>query len=95
MEIAYRIYPFPNGTIYTEEDVKTIDDVVRLFDYCQILEAIISKDGWGYLINNFGIKKIYQANKLSDWLDCNSIEEFSYIVQYEKSFAYNNSVEHE
>ena len=45
MEIAYRIYPLPNGTVYTEEDVKTLDDVVGIFDYCQIMEAMISKNG--------------------------------------------------
>ena len=35
METAYRIYPLPNVTIYTEEDVKTLDDVAGIFDYCQ------------------------------------------------------------
>ena len=83
MEIAYRIYPLPNGTQYTEEDIKTIDDVVRLFDYCQILEAYISKDGWNYLIDRFGLNELFEADKRSGWFDCTSIEEFAEVITTE------------
>ena len=76
MEIAYRIYPLPNGTIYTEKEIQTIDDVVELFDYCQILEANISKVGWNYLIETFGMSELYEANNKSGWFDCACIEEF-------------------
>ena len=27
----------PKGTVYTEENVKTLDDVIDIFDYCQII----------------------------------------------------------
>ena len=83
MEIAFRIYPLPNGTQYTEEDIKTIDDVVRLFDYCQILEAYISKDGWNYLIDRFGLNELFEADKRSGWFDCTSIEEFAEVITTE------------
>ena len=53
MEVAYRIYPLPKGMVYSEDDIQTIEDVIKLFDYCQILEAIILKDGWEYLIDRF------------------------------------------
>ena len=43
MKIAYRMYPLPKGTVYSEDDIQTIEDVIKLFDYCQILEALISK----------------------------------------------------
>ena len=69
MEIAYRIYPLPNGTIYTEKEIQTIDDVVELFDYCQILEANISKVGWNYLIETFGMSELYEANNKSGWFE--------------------------
>ena len=65
MEIAYRIYPLQNGTVYTEEEIQIIDDVVRLFDYCQILEASISKGGWNYLIDRFGLNELFEADKKS------------------------------
>ena len=40
MKIAYRMYPLPKGTVYSEDDIQTIEDVIKLFDYCQILEAL-------------------------------------------------------
>ena len=61
MEVAYRIYPLPNGRVYTEEDFATLDDVIGLFDYCQIMEAMISKRGWDFLIKKFGIEELYRA----------------------------------
>ena len=83
MKIAYRIYPLPNGTLYTEDDIQTIDDVVRLFDYCQILEANITKEGWEYLIEKFGMNELYEANRRSEWFDCTGIEEFAEAVACE------------
>ena len=93
MEIAYRIYPAPNGTIYSDENVKSIDDVIELFDYCQIAEAMISKKGWDYLVKKFSLPELYKANKVSDWFDCEKIEEFIAAIEYEKSIAYNDAVE--
>ena len=95
MEIAYRIYPAPNGTIYSDENVKSIDDVIELFDYCQIAEAMISKKGWDYLVKKFSLPELYKANKVSDWFDCEKIEEFIAAIEYEKSIAYNSENEHE
>lgn len=95
MEIAYRIYPLPNGTIYFDDDVKSIDDVIKLFDYCQIAEAMISKKGWDYLVEKFSLPELYKANKVSDWFDCENIEEFITAIEYEKNIAYNSENEHE
>lgn len=80
MEIAYRMYPLPNGIKYTEADIQTVDDVVVLFDYCQILEAYITKDGWNYLIDKFGINELYEADIKSGWFDCPNVEEFAEAV---------------
>ena len=51
--------------------------MVRIFDYCQILEANISKAGWDYLIDRFGLNELFEADKRSGWFDCTSIEEFT------------------
>ena len=95
MEIAYRIYPLPNGTIYTEEDVKKLDDVVGIFDYCQIMEAMISKNGWDYLIEKFGVEGLYEADKESGWFDSDSIEMFICDIEYEKEHAYDDVGDHQ
>ena len=95
MEIAYRIYLLPNGTVYTEEDMQTIDDVVGLFDYCQITEAMISKNGWEFLIQKFGMEGLYQADKISGWLGSENIEQFIFDIEYEKSIAYDDESDHE
>ncbi|MBQ3969313.1 MAG: hypothetical protein II685_02360 [Clostridia bacterium] len=94
MELAYRIYPLPNGTVYTEENVKTLDDVIDIFDYCQIMEAMISKQGWDYLIEKFGIEGLYQADKKSGWFDSDSLEKFICDIEYEKSVAYEDEKDH-
>lgn len=39
---------------YTRADLKDPDKVGELFDYCQILEAYITKSGWDFLINHYG-----------------------------------------
>lgn len=95
MEIAYRIYPLPNGTIYSDENVKTIEDVIQIFDYCQIAEAMISKKGWDYLVEKFSLTELYKADNVSGWFGCESIEEFIDAIEYEKSIAYSNENEHE
>ena len=94
MEIAYRIYPLPNGTVYTEDNVRTIDDVVEIFDYCQISEAMISKKGWNYLIERFGTEKLYQADKESGWFAGDSVEDFICELEYERSVAYDDEKDH-
>ena len=87
MKIAYRMYPLPKGTVYSEDDIQTIEDVIKLFDYCQIFAALISKEGWEYLIDKFGIEGLYEADKKSGWFDCDSIEEFAENVELERQNA--------
>lgn len=82
-KLAYRIYPKPIGTLYFKEDLSTNEQVINLFDYCQILEAIITKDGWRYLLHNFGIETLYELNSKSGWQDCESIQEFQNYVNQE------------
>lgn len=74
--LAYRIYPKPQGTSYYEEDLLDEQKVLELFDYCQILEASIFKEGWEFLIKQFGIEKLFELNQISGWLDVNDLSEF-------------------
>lgn len=95
MEVAYRIYPLPNGRVYTEEDFTTLDDVIGLFDYCQIMEAMISKRGWDFLIKKFGIEELYRADCKSGWYCCETLEEYVGWVEYERSeVAYTDEHDH-
>ena len=87
MKVAYRTFPLPEGTVYTEEDITSLDDVVELFDYCQILEAVIYSDGWDYLISRFGMESLYEAEKKSEWFGSESFEEFIRDVESEKDRA--------
>ena len=74
--LAYRKYPLPEGTRYSHDDLKSTEQVEHLFDYCQIFEAIIYKEGWDYLIDNFGYDILYQINRASGWKDCDTLDEF-------------------
>lgn len=51
--LAFYHYPFvqnKNFKEYTKEDLSDSSKVEELFNYCQILEAHITKSGWDYLI---------------------------------------------
>ncbi|MGQ3480680.1 hypothetical protein [Paenibacillus sp. TY11] len=56
--LAYRIFPEPLGTTYQDYDLTNRADVEKLFDYCQILEAMISRQGWQFLINHLIVKAL-------------------------------------
>ena len=79
--LAYYIYPLPAGTKYYREDLVNADVVEQVFDYCQILLAIITKEGWEFLMDAYGYEKLYRIDKRSGWHDCETIEEYILQVQ--------------
>lgn len=79
--LAFRVYPEPKGTNYFDHDLQTEDQVIMLFDYCQILEAIIKPEGWQFLIEKYGFKKLYELNNRSGWMDCDPLAEFRQEVE--------------
>ncbi|WP_334073102.1 hypothetical protein [Paenibacillus sp. A14] len=82
-ELAFRIYPLPHGTSYRYTDLLQPETVEILFDYCQIMEAVIYKEGWEMLLNYHGLETLYMLNRKSEWFDCNSKEELlRYIEAY-------------
>ena len=88
--LAYYFYPFvsnQNILEYTKEDLMNPEKVEELFDYCQILEAYITKSGWRFLIDYYGYEKLYEIDKRSGWLSDHSfedtLEEFIEWVKYE------------
>ena len=51
MMLAYYHYPFiqnQNYREYTQDELMNPEIVEELFDYCQILEAYITKKGWAF-----------------------------------------------
>lgn len=85
--LAYRIYPEPNGTDYFEKDLQSEFDVECLFDFCQILEAIIFREGWHYLVDKFGYANLFKIDKRSMWIDCDTLEEYIEFVKYEQEHS--------
>ena len=47
---------------YTEDDLMKPETVEELFDYCQILEAYITKRGWAVLIDYYGYEKLFEID---------------------------------
>lgn len=82
-ELAFYIYPLPNGTPYTKEDLIDEEKVEELFDYCQILEGLILKSGWQFLIDYYGYEKLYQINQKSGWFDSENLKQFIQDLQGE------------
>ena len=92
--LAYYLYPFvQNRDVreYTKEDLLKPEKVEELFDYCQILEAYITKTGWQFLIESYGYDKLYEIDKRSGWLSDQStesnLEEYIERIKYEISIC--------
>ena len=74
-----------------KEDLLKPEKVEELFDYCQILEAYITKTGWQFLIESYGYDKLYEIDKRSGWLSDQStesnLEEYIERIKYEISIC--------
>jgi len=79
--LAYRIYPLPKGISYYEKDLKDVKVVECLFDYAQMLEVIIVRNGWVFLIDFHGYEILFRINQKSGWFDCETVEEFKLYVE--------------
>ena len=81
--LAFYLYPFvENHKVieYTRADLKDPDKVGKLFDYCQILEAYITKSGWDFLINHYGYDGLYDIDKRVDGLVQRTLKNLNYIL---------------
>lgn len=88
--LAYYFYPFvPNQNVleYTKEQLMNPKIVEELFDYCQILEAYITKKGWFFLIDYYGYERLYEIDKASGWIDADTLEEYKEWVKYKISIS--------
>lgn len=88
--LAYYFYPFlpnHNAVEYTREQLMNLKIVEELFDYCQILEAYITKRGWAFLIDYYGYEKLYEIDKISGWIDADTLEEYKEWVLYKISIS--------
>ena len=86
--LGFYIYPLPGGTEYTAADLENPDKVIELFDYCAILEGMVTKEGWDFLIDLYGYEKLFQMDKESEliwWAD--SLEEFIEGVKYMRDIS--------
>ncbi|KKO54659.1 hypothetical protein [Paenibacillus sp. DMB20] len=79
--MAFRVFPEPKGTIYYYSDLIDKEKVEQLFDYCQILEANIFKEGWELLITYHGFKTLFEINEKSGWFDCENLDEYKLYVE--------------
>lgn len=73
--LAHRIYPEPDGTDYFEIDFSSSSGLIEIFDYCQILEAVILKEGWRYLFTGLKVDEVVTCCRKSGWLEDESDDE--------------------
>ena len=81
--LAFYVYPLPQGTSFTADDLSVPVNVETLFNYMQIWLAAISKEGWEFLIRQYGYEKLFEINIKSDWIDCEELDEFIEALEYE------------
>lgn len=79
--LAWYIDPEGKGTYYYKEDLQEEENVVAIFDYCQIFLAIINNRGWEFLINHYSLQKLYELDLQSGWNDCKTIEEYEEFIK--------------
>ena len=65
--LAWYTYPEPEGTKYTADDLCKPEMVIELFHSCQILLAIITAEGWQFLIQTYGIEGLLELDTQSGW----------------------------
>ena len=85
--LAFYIYPEPKGTEYLRDDLADPNTVIRVFDYCQILLASITKAGWEFLVDHYGYEKLFELDRISAWKNCDSVTEYKTEIEYEMSIA--------
>ena len=94
--LAYYFYPSASNQDvkeYSKEDLMNPKKVEELFDYCQILEAYITKTGWQFLIEHYGYEKLFEIDKRSGWLSErteDTLEEYIEWVKYEIEKSWND-----
>lgn len=82
--LAYYYFPYADNhkiIEYTAEDLSTSQQIEELFDYCQILEAYITPDGWQFLIEKYGWEKLFEINNKSGWFWAEDVEDYKLYVQ--------------
>ena len=85
--LAFYVYPLPQGTSFTSDDLSVPDHVEKLFDYMQIMLAVISKKGWDFLIQQYGYENLFAINNRSGWIDCETLDAFIAALAYEKEIS--------
>ncbi len=80
-------FPEPGGRNYTEEELRDPALVEELFDYCQIWRAVISREGWDFLLSAHGLEELYRIDCRSGWHCSPDMEAFAAEVEYERSTA--------
>jgi hypothetical protein len=77
--LAYHCCPgVPGGSYreYTAEELTDPEKLEHVFDYCQILDAYITADGWYFLIAHYGFEKLYEIDRKSGWFDEDTLAEY-------------------
>lgn len=85
--LAYYMYPVPSGTRFTADNLISPQEVETVFDYLQILLAVVSQEGWDFLIQQHGYEILFEINKKSGWIDCETLSEFILQIEYEREIS--------
>ena len=85
--LGWYLFPEPEGTCYGEEELKDPEVVKELFGYCGLWYALISQEGWDFLLEVYGLERLYQIDHDSLWHDSLDLTQFAADVAYERGIA--------
>jgi hypothetical protein len=88
--LAWYMYPEPDGTYFTAADLSTPEGVEGVFDYCQILLAVVSCFGWRFLFHHHGAAGLLEVNRTSGWFDESDVEQVTEDLCYHDSVIFTD-----
>lgn len=59
---------------YSVDELRDPARVEELFDYCQILQGVITAQGWKHLLETHGLAGLLEIDRRSGWLDADESE---------------------
>lgn len=74
--LAWKKYPKPLGGNYYAHSLEEEFNVRVLFDFCRSDEAVIYAEGWNFLLSQFGLKRLFEIDQASGWLNPTSKEKW-------------------
>jgi hypothetical protein len=67
--LAWYHDPAPAGTAYFERHLQDPAAVAEIFGHAKVLRAMITREGWRFLWDRFGLEGLVEINRRAGWFN--------------------------